>query len=90
MTRTLAEAVRQARDLTIFRVLLIKRTIVRRHGDFLGYAVGKQARKPKESEFRTFEDARAYVRTLGMKSVTEWTSYQLHVFLLPCKELDTT
>ncbi|XRB07045.1 methyltransferase [Pycnococcus provasolii] len=45
------------------------------HGDFLGYAVGKQARKTKESMFRTFEDARVYVRTLGLKSQKDWQAW---------------
>ena len=44
-------------------------------GDFLGYAVGKQARKSKESKFRTFEAARTYVRTLGLKSQKEWHAW---------------
>ncbi|XRB10764.1 hypothetical protein RI054_01g05780 [Pseudoscourfieldia marina] len=35
--------------------------------DFLGYADGKVA-----GSFRTFEAARAYVRTLGLKSKKEW------------------
>ncbi|GHP10626.1 hypothetical protein PPROV_000935700 [Pycnococcus provasolii] len=44
-------------------------------GDFLGYAVGKQAKSTKESKFRTFEDARAYVRTLGLKGQKEWSAW---------------
>ena len=35
--------------------------------DFLGYDVGKAAEK-----YRSFDDARAYVHTLGLKSSTEW------------------
>ncbi|XRB03747.1 methyltransferase domain-containing protein [Pycnococcus provasolii] len=45
------------------------------YGDFLGYAEGKQARKTKESKFRTFEGARAYVRTLGLKGKKEWEAW---------------
>ena len=45
-------------------------------GDFLGYAVGKAARNTKESEFRSFEDARAYVHTLGLMSVKEWEAWR--------------
>ncbi|XRA98840.1 methyltransferase domain-containing protein [Pycnococcus provasolii] len=41
------------------------------YGDFLGYAVGKVA-----GEFRTFEDARAYVHTLGLKSTEEWNAWR--------------
>ena len=40
------------------------------YGDFLGYAVGKVA-----GAFHTFEDARAYVRTLGLKSQREWEAW---------------
>ncbi|GHP10684.1 hypothetical protein PPROV_000941500 [Pycnococcus provasolii] len=40
------------------------------YGDFLGYAVGKVA-----GAFHTFEDARAYVRTLGLKSQKEWEAW---------------
>ena len=36
-------------------------------GDFLGFAEGKVA-----GSYRSFEDARAYVRTLGLKSQKEW------------------
>ncbi|XRA96633.1 methyltransferase domain-containing protein [Pycnococcus provasolii] len=46
------------------------------YGDFLGYAVGKQAQKRKESKFRSFEDARTYVRTLGLKSAKEWEAWK--------------
>ena len=46
------------------------------YGDFLGYANGKQARKTKVLEFRTFEDARAYVRTIGLKSEREWQAWR--------------
>ena len=42
------------------------------YGDFLGYAVGQGAR----GSFRTFEDARAYVRTLGLKSREEWNAWR--------------
>ena len=44
-------------------------------GDFLGYAVGQQARCTKESKFRSFEDARVYVRTLGLKNTDEWKAW---------------
>ncbi|XRB05036.1 ubiquitin-like-specific protease 2A [Pycnococcus provasolii] len=40
------------------------------YGDFLGYADGKVA-----GEYRSFEDARTYVRTLGLKSVKEWWAW---------------
>ncbi|XRB15873.1 hypothetical protein RI054_11g57150 [Pseudoscourfieldia marina] len=43
--------------------------------DFLGYAVGKQVKSTKESKFRTFDDARTYVRTLGLKGVEEWKAW---------------
>ncbi|XRB20662.1 methyltransferase domain-containing protein [Pseudoscourfieldia marina] len=44
--------------------------------DFLGYADSQQARKTKESsKFRSFEDARAYVRTLGLKSNEKWREW---------------
>ncbi|XRB04655.1 methyltransferase domain-containing protein [Pycnococcus provasolii] len=46
------------------------------YGDFLGYDVGKQARNTNASTFRTFEDARAYVRTLGLKSSHEWKEWR--------------
>ena len=46
------------------------------YGDFLGYDVGKQARNTNASTFRTFEDARAYVRTLGLKSLHEWKEWR--------------
>ena len=45
-------------------------------GDFLGYDVGKVARKTKASKLRTFEDARAYVRTLQLKSEREWQAWR--------------
>ncbi|XRB10147.1 methyltransferase domain-containing protein [Pycnococcus provasolii] len=45
------------------------------YGDFLGYAVGKHAQKPKASKFRSFEDARAYVRKLDLKSKEEWNAW---------------
>ncbi|XRB21575.1 methyltransferase domain-containing protein [Pseudoscourfieldia marina] len=45
------------------------------YGDFLGFAVGKPARKTKESKFRSFEDARAYVHTLGLNSRPEWEAW---------------
>ncbi|XRA96310.1 methyltransferase domain-containing protein [Pycnococcus provasolii] len=38
--------------------------------DFLGYDVGKVA-----GEYRSFDDARAYVHTLGLKSSTEWRAW---------------
>ncbi|XRB07450.1 methyltransferase domain-containing protein [Pycnococcus provasolii] len=41
------------------------------YGDFLGYAEGKVA-----GSFRSFEDARAYVRTLGLKSAKEWETWR--------------
>ncbi|XRB10847.1 hypothetical protein RI054_01g06610 [Pseudoscourfieldia marina] len=44
-------------------------------GDFLGYAVGKAARNTKESEFRSFEEARTYARTLGLKSQGQWKAW---------------
>ena len=40
------------------------------HGDFIGYAVGKVG------SYRTFEDARTYVRTLGLKSEKEWREWR--------------
>ncbi|GHP03863.1 hypothetical protein PPROV_000261700 [Pycnococcus provasolii] len=40
------------------------------YGDFLGYQIGKVA-----GEFRSFEEARAYVHTLGLKSKKEWTAW---------------
>ncbi|XRB10152.1 methyltransferase domain-containing protein [Pycnococcus provasolii] len=39
--------------------------------DFLGYADGQGAR----GSFRSFEDARAFVRTLGLKSKGEWQAW---------------
>ena len=44
-------------------------------GDFLGYAVGKEAQFRPRTNFRSFEDARAYVRTFGLKSVKEWEAW---------------
>ncbi|GHP01490.1 hypothetical protein PPROV_000024600 [Pycnococcus provasolii] len=44
--------------------------------DFLGYAVGKHAKKTKECKFRSFEAAREYVHTLGLKSVEEWEAWR--------------
>ncbi|XRB01667.1 methyltransferase domain-containing protein [Pycnococcus provasolii] len=41
-------------------------------GDFLGYAEGQGAR----GSFRAFEDARTYVRTLGLKSQKEWREWR--------------
>ncbi|XRB10150.1 methyltransferase domain-containing protein [Pycnococcus provasolii] len=46
------------------------------YGDFLGCKMRKQAEKPKESKFRSFEDACAYVRTLGLKSQKEWETWR--------------
>ncbi|XRB17410.1 methyltransferase domain-containing protein [Pseudoscourfieldia marina] len=44
--------------------------------DFLGYTDSQQARKTKQSsKFRSFEDARAYVRTLGLKSNEKWREW---------------
>ena len=43
--------------------------------DFLGYAVGKEARVRQRTDFRSFEDARAYVHTLGLKSQDEWEAW---------------
>ncbi|XRB20987.1 histone-lysine N-methyltransferase [Pseudoscourfieldia marina] len=40
------------------------------YGDFLGYQIGKVT-----GSFRTFEDARAYVRTLGLKSQKDWKAW---------------
>ena len=45
------------------------------YGDFLGYADGKQARKTRESNFRTFEESRNFVRTLGLKNTEEWKAW---------------
>ena len=44
-------------------------------GDFLGFDVGKQARNTNASTFRSFEEAREYVRTLGLKSAKEWQAW---------------
>ena len=41
------------------------------YGDFLGYAEGQGAR----GSFRSFEDARAYVRLLGLKSREAWQEW---------------
>ena len=41
------------------------------YGDFLGYAEGPGSR----GSFRTFQDARTYVRTLGLKSKEEWNAW---------------
>ena len=41
------------------------------YGDFLGYADGQGAR----GSFRSFEDARTYVRTLGLNNVKEWEAW---------------
>ena len=46
------------------------------YGDFLGYAVGEEARVIQRTNFRSFEDARAYVHTLGLKSVKEWQAWR--------------
>ncbi|XRA98087.1 methyltransferase domain-containing protein [Pycnococcus provasolii] len=45
------------------------------YGDFLGYAVGKKARVTQRTNFRSFEEARAYVRTLGLTSVKAWQAW---------------
>ena len=45
------------------------------YGDFLGYAVGKEARVRQRTNFRSFEDARTYVHTLGLKSVKDWRAW---------------
>ncbi|GHP12443.1 hypothetical protein PPROV_001117100 [Pycnococcus provasolii] len=44
-------------------------------GDFLGYAEGQGAKSTRNSKFRTFEQARTYVRTLGLKSAREWQAW---------------
>ena len=41
-------------------------------GDFLGYDKGKRAQRVTASKFRSFEEARTYVRALGLKSWKEW------------------
>ena len=41
------------------------------YGDFLGYADGQGAR----GTFRSFEEARTYVRTLGLGSQSEWRAW---------------
>ncbi|XRB22170.1 methyltransferase domain-containing protein [Pseudoscourfieldia marina] len=46
------------------------------YGDFLGYAVGKEARVMQRTDFRSFEEARAYVRTLGLKRYKEWQAWR--------------
>ncbi|GHP05503.1 hypothetical protein PPROV_000425300 [Pycnococcus provasolii] len=43
--------------------------------DFLGYAVGKKAQVRQRTDFLSFEDARAYVRKLGLKSFREWKAW---------------
>ena len=40
-------------------------------GDFVVLAAGQKARR----EFRSFEDARAYVHTLGLKGQKEWDAW---------------
>ena len=45
------------------------------YGDFLGYAVGKEAQIRQRTDFRSFEEARAYVHTLGLKSAEEWRAW---------------
>ncbi|GHP06450.1 hypothetical protein PPROV_000519500 [Pycnococcus provasolii] len=45
------------------------------YGDFLGYAVGKEAQVRSRTGFRSFEEARAYVRELGLKSAEEWRAW---------------
>ena len=42
------------------------------YGDFLGYAEGQGAR----GSFRSFEGARTYVRTLGLKSKDAWEAWK--------------
>ena len=44
------------------------------YGDFLGYAVGEEARG-KQGTFCSFEDARAYVHKLGLMSQKEWRAW---------------
>ena len=44
-------------------------------GDFLGCKMRKQVEKPKESKFRSFDNARVYVRTLGLKSKKKWEAW---------------
>ena len=44
--------------------------------DFLGYAVGKEAQVRQRTDFRSFEDARAYVHTLGLKGTEEWDAWR--------------
>ncbi|XRB19453.1 ribonuclease H1 N-terminal domain-containing protein [Pseudoscourfieldia marina] len=51
--------------------LLYKESGWTSYGDFLGYAVGKVT-----GSFRTFADARTYVRTLGLKSENEWKEWR--------------
>lgn len=43
--------------------------------DFLGYAEGKMARGQSSLQFRDFESARTYVRSLGLKSVKQWNEW---------------
>ena len=45
------------------------------YGDFLGYAVGKEVQFRPRTNFRSFEDARAYVHTLGLMSSKEWEAW---------------
>ncbi|XRA96309.1 methyltransferase domain-containing protein [Pycnococcus provasolii] len=46
------------------------------YGDFLGYKIAKVARVGPRMHYRSFEDARAYVRSLRMKSVEEWAEWK--------------
>ncbi|XRB03372.1 methyltransferase domain-containing protein [Pycnococcus provasolii] len=46
------------------------------YGDFLGYAEGKKAQVRNHTDFRSFEDARTYVRELGLKSKKEWETWR--------------
>ena len=43
--------------------------------DFLGYKIGKKAQVRQRTNFRSFEDARAYVRTLSLKNHEEWNAW---------------
>ena len=45
------------------------------YGDFLGYSIGEKAHVRQRTNFRSFEDARAYVHTLGLKSMEEWKAW---------------
>ena len=40
------------------------------YGDFVGFQIGKVA-----GEYRSFEEARTYVHTLGLKSYKEWNAW---------------